>query len=536
VTLPQDSSEGAAAPRPPRTPRTGRSAALVAIGILCSRLMGLIRQRYFSKYFGQQTEAADAFNQAFRIPNLLQNLFGEGALSASFVPVYVATLTRGDKREAARIASAIGTLLALAVSAIVLLGVIGTPLLISLIAPGFTGTKRELTMTLVRILFPGAGLLVLSAWCLGILNSHHKFLLSYTAPVLWNVAMIATLLLFHGQSLSQLAITLAWGSVIGSAMQFLVQIPSVLLLVSRLRPVLDWRSENVRTALRNFAPALVSRGVVQISAWVDSMLGSYLPLGAPAALGNAQLLYTLPVSLFGMSISTAELTTMSAEVGADSDRNAAILRARLDNGLRQIAFLVVPSSMAFLALGDMVAAVLESGLFTHADAIYVWGILAGSAVGLLAQTLARLYASTYYALRDTRTPLRFAVVRLTLTAGLGYVFAFVVPPVLHIAARWGAAGLTASAGVAGWVEFFLLRRSLNRRIGHTGVAPAMLAKLWATAAFSAGIAYVLKLKLPPWHPLIVAAIVLGTYGVLYLAIATAMGMGNVQTIVKRLRR
>ena len=103
MTLPQDSSEGAAAPRPPRTPRTGRSAALVAIGILCSRLMGLIRQRYFSKYFGQQTEAADAFNQAFRIPNLLQNLFGEGALSASFVPVYVATLTRGDKREAARL-------------------------------------------------------------------------------------------------------------------------------------------------------------------------------------------------------------------------------------------------------------------------------------------------------------------------------------------------------------------------------------------------------------------------------------------------
>jgi len=521
----------------PTRPRTGRSAALVAIGILCSRLMGLVRQHYFSKYFGQKSEAADAFNQAFRIPNLLQNLFGEGALSASFVPVYVATLTRGNKEEASRIASAIGTLLAFAVSTIVLLGVLATPLLISVIAPGFTGAKRELTMTLVRILFPGAGLLVISAWCLGILNSHHKFLLSYAAPVLWNVAMIATLLLFHGQTLPQLAITLAWGSVIGSALQVLVQIPSVLRLVGRLRPVLDSESTSVRTVLKNFAPTLVGRGVVQISAWVDSMLASYLPTGAPTALANAQLLYTLPVSLFGMSISTAELTTMSAEIGAGGGaHDAEVLRARLDNGLRQIAFLVVPSSMAFLVLGDMVAAVLQSGLFTHADAVYVWGILAGSAVGLLAQTLGRLYASTYYALRDTRTPLRFALVRLTLTAALGYLCALVLPPIAHIEPRWGAAGLTASAGVAGWVEFFLLRRTLNRRIGRTGVPPALLAKLWSTAALGAAVAYALKLNLPPWHPLVVAALVLGTYGAIYLGVAVVAGLTDVRTLTRRLRR
>src|SRR5947199_543894 len=205
-----------------------RSAVLVAAGMLCSRLAGLVRTRVFSHYFGLQSDSADAFNAAFRIPNFLQNLFGEGALSGSFIPVYAALVARGERREADRVAGAVASLLALVVSALVLVGVVATPLLISVIAPGFTGDKRALTIALVRILFPGAGLLVLSAWCLGVLNSHQRFLLSYAAPVMWNVAMIATLVAFGGREpLPDLAITLAWGSVVGSALQFGVQVPVV---------------------------------------------------------------------------------------------------------------------------------------------------------------------------------------------------------------------------------------------------------------------------------------------------------------------
>src|SRR5207248_8527139 len=180
-------------------------------------------------------DSADAFTAAFRIPNFLQNLFGEGALSASFIPVYAALLARGDRQEATRVAGAVAALLALVTAVLVLLGVSFTPLLIALIAPGFTGAKRDLTISLVRILFPGAGLLVLSAWCLGILNSHHRFLLSYTAPVLWNAAMIATLALYGHSPLPQLAIILAWGSVAGSALQFIVQVPAVLFLARDLK-------------------------------------------------------------------------------------------------------------------------------------------------------------------------------------------------------------------------------------------------------------------------------------------------------------
>ena len=173
---------------PPHSRVRRGGAALVALGILCSRLAGLVRQRVFAHYFGQTSAAADAFNAAFRIPNLLQNLFGEGALSGSFIPVYAASVARGETRHAVHVAGAVAALIGLVTSILVLFGILAAPLLVGLIAPGFTGQARELTIVLVRILFPGAGLLVLSAWCLGILNSHHRFLLSYAAPVMWNAA------------------------------------------------------------------------------------------------------------------------------------------------------------------------------------------------------------------------------------------------------------------------------------------------------------------------------------------------------------
>src|SRR6185503_1532467 len=157
---------------------SGRSAFLVGAGILISRIVVLVRQRVFAHYFGTSA-AGDAFSAAFRIPNFLQNIFGEGALSASFIPVYAKLLAHDDEKEAAHVAKAVLGILALAIALIVLAGVLTTPYLISGIAPGFKGETRELTIRLVRILFPGAGLLVLSAWCLGVLNSHHRFFISY---------------------------------------------------------------------------------------------------------------------------------------------------------------------------------------------------------------------------------------------------------------------------------------------------------------------------------------------------------------------
>lgn len=515
---------------------TGRSAFMVGAGILISRIVGLARQRVFAHYFGTSA-AGDAFSAAFRIPNFLQNIFGEGALSASFIPVYAKLLAHDDEKEANHVANAVLGLLALAVSVIVLTGVLTTPYLISAIAPGFHGETRELTIRLVRILFPGAGLLVLSAWCLGVLNSHHRFFISYTAPVAWNLAMIASLIIF-GRRVGQfpLAEYVAWGSVIGSALQFSVQWPTVMKLVRRIRPALDVASEQVRTVVRNFFPVFMSRGVVQISAFVDAVLASFLPVGSVVALTYAQSLYTLPVSLFGMSVSAAELPAMSRATGS-TEEVAQILRGRLDEGLRRIAFFIVPSSMAFLALGDVIAAVLyQTGQFKHDAAIFVWGILAGSTVGLLASTLGRLYSSTYYALHDTRTPLQYAVVRVTLTTVLGYLFALPLPRLLEIDPKWGVAGLTASAGIAGWIEFALLRRSLNRRIGRTGLSAPYVIKLWIAALLAADLGWTFKLLLGEIHPIPLAALVLGGYGVAYFAVAYFLELSESRAVFQKIFR
>jgi len=507
----------------------------VATGILLSRLIGLVRQRVIAHYFGLGPDA-DAWSAAFRIPNALQNLFGDQALSASFIPVYASLLAKGDRREADRVAGAVASLLTLLVAILVLAGIATTPWLIAVIAPGFSGEKRELTITLVRILFPGAGLLVMSAWCLGVLNSHHRFLLSYTAPVLWNLAIIATLVFFgEGTPLPLLAQRLALGSVVGSALQFGIQLPVVWRLAPNLRFTLDLTSEHVRTVVRNFGPVFISRGVVQLSAYVDQLLATLLPTGAVAAITNAQTLSTLPISLFGMAVSAAELPAMSGITGAAAERHTA-LRERLEGGLRQIAFFVVPSAVAFLALGDIVAAALfQSGRFTHGDAVYVWGILAGSAVGLLASTLGRLYSSTYYALRDTRTPLRCAIVRVVLTTVLGYLCAIPLPRWLGIDPVWGAAGLTASAGVAGWVEMLMLRSTLATRIGPTRVPASHLAKLWAAAIAAAAVGWAVKLTFFPPDPLLDALVVLGPFGIAYFGITSALGIPESARVLSRVR-
>ncbi len=525
------------APAPKKVePSTARSAFLVGSGILISRIIGLLRQRIFAHYFGKSA-AADAFAAAFRIPNFLQNVFGEGALSASFIPVYARLLAQDDELEASHVARAVLGLLALITSLVVLAGVFASPYLIDAIAPGFEGERRELTIRLAKILFPGAGLLVMSAWCLGILNSHHRFFISYTAPVAWNLTIITSMLVFGGRvGQFPLAEVTAWGAVIGSALQFGVQLPTVFKLVDRLRPVIDISSANVRKVLTNFFPVFMSRGVVQISAFVDEIIASYLPQGAVASLTYAQSLYTLPVSLFGMSVSAAELPAMSRTLGSN-EQVADLLRLRLNAGLRRIAFFIVPSAMAFLAFGDVLAALLyQTGEFKRDAAVYVWGILAGSGLGLLAATLGRLYSSTYYALHDTRTPLIYAVVHVALATVLGYVSALHLPASIGIDPKWGVIGLTASASLAAWIEFWLLRRTLNRRIGQTGLPLPFAGKLVLGALVGAGLGWGFKILLGQVHPFPLAIVVLGAYGVSYFVITSLLGVTEAHQLISRLPR
>jgi putative peptidoglycan lipid II flippase len=553
-----DIKEESSIPSRPATPapkRFGGFAALVAAGILLSRLSGLVREKVFAHFLGN-SDAAGVFKAALRIPNMLQNLFGEGVLSASFIPVYAKLLAEGDEETAGRVAGIVATLLALVVSLLVLLGVIFTPQLLIIIAPGFKGAVRELTITVVRIMFPAMGLLVLSAWCLGILNSHRRFFLSYVAPVLMNIVMIATLVLFGVHSTKEsLAVAAAWGTVVGAAAQFLVQLPSVFRLEKRLRFGIKTTLAPVREVARNFGPVVVSRGVVQISAFIDGMIATLLGTAAVSALGYAQTIYTLPVSLFGMSVAASELPQMSSTLGTAEEVHEA-LRKRLERGLRQIAFFVIPSGVAFVAIGDLlVAALLQGGAFRAADTRYVWYILIGSTVGLLAATLGRLYSSAFYALRDTRTPLRFAVIRVVITGVLGYLFAIPFRPLLVSAMTalqiplpavsggtklLGAIALTATAGIAGWIEYLLLRRGIQKRIGRVPSVAGYEAKL-LTAAIVAGLTaaacnrffvHAIAARLPLTR-ILEALVACGIFGVLYFGVAFLFGVPEVRGFLGR---
>ncbi len=400
---------------------------------------------------------------------------------------------------------------------------------------GYDPARRELTTTLVRILFPGIGLLVMSAWCLGILSSHRRFFLSYAAPVVWNLAIIVTTLLaatrFAG---SELVVWTAWGAVIGSLFQFAVQVPAVWKLTGGIRWSLGRGDPSVRTVVTNFIPAAMSRGVVQVSAFADAMIASWLPKGALSAVTNAQLLYTLPVSLFGVAVAAAELPALSEAAEREGDlTRAAALRQRIEQASRHVAFFVVPSVVAFLVLGRLIAAVvLQSGRFTAADSVWVWGTLAGATVGLLAATLGRLYSSAFFALRDTRTPLRFALIRVSLGILLGVVAALWLPGAIGIDPKWGTAGLAAASGLAGWVEFFLLRRALVGRLGSMPIDWSHLGRVWSAALGAAAVAWFAASRLPPRWPAELGVIAL--YGVLYLAGTALLGVPSMALLRKRL--
>jgi putative peptidoglycan lipid II flippase len=302
------------------------------------------------------------------------------------------------------------------------------------------------------------------------------------------------------------------------------------------------------------------RGVVQLSAYLDNLLATLLGTAAAAALLYAQTIYLLPVSLFGMSVAAAELPQMSSALGSEEEIYAT-LRKRMERGLRQIAFFVIPTVVAFIAIGNaLIGALYQGGRFGSNDTVYVWYILIGSTVGLLAVTLGRLYSSAFYALRDTRTPLRYAVMRVLLTGGLGYLFALPLRPLLIAALEFfhvplpliggstiplGAIALTATAGVAGWLEFAMLRRSLARRIGTIPLSVAYLGRLWASAivAGAAGATFYAFVtpRIAPYFPDIFArirdgAIVCGIFGIIYFVSTMLLDVPEARATLRRLRR
>jgi putative peptidoglycan lipid II flippase len=536
------------------TPRRSSRVAslLVGGGILLSRIVGLVRERAIATYFGTGLHA-DVFGAGLRMPNVLQNLLGEGTLSASFIPVYSELLGQGRTREAGRVAGAMFALLLGVAGLISLLGVLLAPLLVTIFTPGFDGARRELMIAVVRILFPMTGVLVLSAWALGILNSHRRFFIPYFAPVLWNAAIIAALVTFgRPADLDALLMAAAWGALIGGFLQFGVQLPLVLRLDREIR-VNSGRAEPAfAEAVRNAGPAILGRGVVQISSYVDMVLASLLAIGAVSRLRYAQTLYVLPVSLFGMSIAAAELPELARERHSASEA----LRDRTIAAARRVAFFVVPSLVAFIVLGNVfVAGIYQAGEFSAADVTVVWFTLAAYSLGLLASTSTRIYQSAFYALRDTKTPARVAGVRVLSSAIVGAVLmvqfetvsleSITVPAgifggVTVDGLPLGPVGLALGAAAGAWLEWALLRGRLARRIGAVGAGAGQLARMFAAALAGAAAGYAVQLATARLHPSAAAVFVAGGFGGVYIGAAHVLRLGEARhlmdSVLRRLRR
>jgi putative peptidoglycan lipid II flippase len=500
-----------------------------------SRIAGLAREIVTAGYLGT-SEVASVFKVALRMPNVLQNLLGEGTLSASFIPVYAKLLEEGREEEAGRVAGAIFALVFALAGGLALMGIFLAPVLVRFFVPGYLEHPHllELTITAVRILFPMTGILVLSAWALGILNSHRRFFIPYVAPVLWNGAIIGTLVLFGGRLESErLVKALAWGALAGGVLQFGVQLPWVLSLERQLRIGWGTRLAGVREAVRNAGPAILGRGSVQLSGWIDLILISFLWTGAAAVIGYAYTFYLLPISLFGMSVAAAELPELSRLYGDSRE----VLSGRLNSGLRQIAFMVVPAAIGYLALGDIVVAgLLERRDFSSADTLIVYLTLAGYSIGLLASTSSRLYSSTFYALRNTKTPAWIALVRVVLTALLGGALMLPLEKVTAQGRPLGVVGLAVGGGVVAWIEWALLRRALHGRVGNVGTGLMPLARMFMAAIAAALVARGLFLLLPPAPPLVVALIVLPFYGGAYFGVSHLLGLEESASFIGRFGR
>jgi putative peptidoglycan lipid II flippase len=521
------------------------------MAIMLSRISGLLRQMFLSRIVGAGP-LMDVWSSALRTPNLLQNLLGEQSLSAAFIPTY-SRLLEEDEEAAGRFAGAIFALLVVLVSSLVLLGMLFAEPIVSVmtfgylrdaarVATGEAGLDRlPIAVAATRLVFPMAGILVLSAWALAILNSHRRFFLPYFAPVLWNGAIVTALFLAAGwpqaasdpsqQELERWLFAGLMGAVIGAILQLGVQLPTVRKLLRGFKPRLSLKVRGVRQALSAFLPALAGRGVVQISLSLNLMLASNLAEGGVAAIQNAGILFALPLSLFGMSVAASELPELSR---ASSNTSVAAVSGRVGRALRQSMFLIAPSVVGYLAFGFLLVGLLFRGGSFGREGNALWYlVLAGYSLGLLASTVSRLLQNTFFALRDTKTPARIAFLRVAVALPVGlvamsYFDQFPVGPVFGWApstnetARtlfMGALGLSLADSLGAWLEMILLRRALVRHLPGLRLPVAYILQRLLLSALLAVPALALWAVLPPGSIYIHAIVVLSAYAGAYLGLA-----------------
>lgn len=435
-----------------------RSTTLVSGATFVSRLFGLVREQIFAFLFGAGF-ATDAFVAAFRIPNLLRDLFAEGALSAAFVPVFTDYLINKDKKEAFRLGSLVANALLVVLLGIVVVGILATPWIVDLIAPGFKSIpgKSELTVLLARIMFPFLLLVSLAAVAMGMLNSLKHFGVPAFAPVFLNVGMILSGFLIC-PLFNPPIIGMALGVLLGGLGQWAFQLPSLRMEGYRYRPIVSFSDPGVRRIILLMTPAILGLASTQINIFVNTIIASFLPQGSPSYLNYSFRLMHFPLGVFGVAVATVTLPIVATHAARKDIPNVLSTCA---SSLRLVFFLTLPS-IFFLAIASkpIVSTLYQHGRFTYQDTVFTSQALIFYAFGLFAYSSVRVVAPVFYSLGDTKTPVKVSVLAVAVNIALN----------LALMRPLSFRGLALATSISAMVNMFVLTALLRRRVGPLDIA------------------------------------------------------------------
>ena len=513
--------------------QVARAAGQISIATAASRVLGFIRDILLAKIFGA-SGFTDAFFIAYRIPNLFRELFAEGSMSAAFVPVFTETLSIEGEERAKRLASAVLAFLLIVLSAVTVLGVLAAPWVVSIIAPGFLDEpeKFSLTVRLTRIMFPFLFFISLAALAKGILNAMKSFFIPALAPVCLNLSII-TSALFVAPAWPVPLAAVALAVSVGGALQVAVQAPELFKRGFIIRPVVNFAHPGLKKILKLMLPAVAGMGVAQINIFVSTIFVSYLQGGAATYLYYAMRFVHLPIGIFGVAMATAVLPSLS-EYAAKSDMDN--LRETFSFALRILFFITLPAMAGLIVFaGPIIDILLRRGEFGTAAVEETAYALVFYSTGLWAFVGARVAASTFYSLQDTRTPVRVAA----LSVIVNILFSLLLMgPMRH-------AGLAFANSIAATVNFlalfYLLRRRLGRLDGRNIIASFLKTVLASVIMVSAGAA-VMKMIFPAGGGLVERAVALAVViiscVVIYIFISSitkSRELGYLQDVLRRKR-
>jgi len=429
-----------------------KAAGQISIATTGSRVLGFIRDILLAKLFGA-SGMTDAFFIAFRIPNLFRELFAEGSMSAAFIPVFTETLTKEGRQEAKKLAAVVLSFLLSVLSLICIAGILFAPFIVSVIAPGFIKSpeKFELTVTLTRIMFPFLFFISLAAFAKGVLNSLKSFFIPACAPMFLNISIIISAL-FAAPRFSTPLFAIGIAVSVGGAFQVLMQFPELIRNKFIVWPVFSFAHSGLKKIIRLLLPAIVGMGVAQINIFVSTIFVSFLAGGAATYLYYAMRFVHLPIGIFGIAMATAVLPSLSAHV-AKGDTEG--LRDTFSFSLRLLFFITLPAMAGLIALaGPIVEVLLQRGEFAAAAASETAYALICYSTGLWSFVGARIVASMFYSMQDTKTPVKIAAISVTVNVICSFIL---MGPMKH-------GGLALANAIASAVNFIILFLMLRKKI------------------------------------------------------------------------